>query len=58
MTIFASYPMYIDALRTNINSKNQKSIIYWSFWPENWAFPPNLTITGGFAGKCPVLRPK
>ena len=24
MTIFISYPMYFDALRTNINSENQK----------------------------------
>ena len=26
MTIFISYPMYFDALRTNINSKNEKKV--------------------------------
>ena len=40
VTIFISYPMYFGALRTNINSKNQKSIIKWSFWAKIWAFPP------------------
>ena len=58
VTIFISYPMYFGALRTNINSKNQKSIIKWSFWPQNWAFPLNLKITGGFGAKRPILRPK
>ena len=42
MTIFISYPMYFDALRTNINLKNQKSIIHWSLLPQNWAFPPRI----------------
>ena len=41
VTIFISYPMYFGALRTNINSKNQKkNIIYWCFWPQNCSFPP------------------
>ena len=32
MTIFASSPTYFDALKTNMNSKNWKSNILWSFW--------------------------
>ena len=32
--------MYFGALRTNINSENQKNIIYWSFWPQNCSFQP------------------
>ena len=35
------YPMCFGALRTNINSKNRKRIIYWSLWPQNWIFPSN-----------------
>ena len=40
MTIFTSYPMYFDALNTNINLKNRKCNILWSFWLQNWSFPP------------------
>ena len=44
MTIFTSYPMYFDALNTNINLKNRKCNILWSFWLQNWSFLPNPAI--------------
>ena len=35
VTIFISYPMYLGALRTNINSKNKKKNHLVSPWPPN-----------------------
>ena len=40
MIIFVSYPMHFDALKTIINSKNQKSYIKRSILLQNWSFPP------------------
>ena len=47
MTIFTSYPMYFDALNTNMNSKNCKCNILWPFWPENCS----LAMNAGFGEK-------
>ena len=58
VTIFISYPMYFGALRTNINLKNQKSIIKWSFWPQNWSSHPKSASDRQIGGRCSVLRPK
>ena len=55
MAIFISYPMYFDALRTNINSKNQKSIIKWSFWPQNWSFSPKSASDRQIGGNAQIL---
>ena len=55
MTIFISYPMYFDALRRNINSKNQKSIIKWSFWPQNWSFSPKSAGDRQIEGNAQIL---
>ena len=46
MTIFTSYPMYFDALNTNMNSKNCKCNILWPFWPENCSFGHDRWIRG------------
>ena len=54
MTIFTSYPMYFDALNTNMNSKNRKSNTFWPFWLENYS----LAMITGFREKLPVLEPK
>ena len=54
MTIFTSYPMYFDALNTNINLKNRKCNILWSFWLQNWSFLPNQAIMAKWA----VFGPK
>ena len=40
MMIFTSYPMYFDALRTIMNSKNQKNIMIRPFLPQNWSIVP------------------
>ena len=58
MTIFTSYPMYFDALRTIINSKNQKSIFLWPFWPQNWSLLPKSVSDRQIEGKSVVLGPK
>ena len=54
LTIFASYSMYFDALKMNMNSKIWKSNICWSFWLQSGHIPQNPTITA----KWPVLWQK
>ena len=54
MMIYASYPMYFDALKTNMNSKNRKSDIFRTFRPQNWSFGGDRRILGNMT----TLEPK
>ena len=55
MTIFISYPMYFDALRMNINSKNRKSVIERSFLPQIWSFSPKSASDRQIGGNAQIL---
>ena len=54
MTIFTSYPMYFDPLRTMVGLKNRIYLIKYMFFPKNVSKPPDFAKVrdfDGFGGK-------